>query len=510
MDIHSFPPSSSTLVGLSSLAPPSPILSALGVSCSSDHIPIFLDFVLEPTLSISSPSLPCAETQPNVACRASVGTFGPLNRESRSSDAYWSPNTPAFPGHSDPSWPVLPTSTLGPSPTLQCTSGTHISPSPSVASCPSSPRLRRKFKFPIDCNDPTLPASESRVPADENSAPAPRTKLVVPHSKDILRQQPPDKCEHPEIPLPLNLLWLRDTVIELLVDQEGFRAIHPTFKLVGFPKQTRGWDSPDGGLALFCPVKRETFRFHYAPLDGLPILRRLTINDDESRDYISRQASLSLKANGVYTVQGSESSHLPSGDSKIRWKFDYLVGDRLEQSGKIVDGEKTLTPLTFLCSPWLLHPSQARKMKFMHIVKKSVTTKLVAEKLQPPTLAVPPTKPAVPHLWTLHRRVQSSHADEPKSRKKTGSVRRAGEKSDGRMRRDENQETQFVGRRRRASSAGEGRRPVFSGCYPDTANLVAKHIVPRAELAELLNMSIEVGTRHDLGGLSPAPRQRRP
>ncbi|KAJ7181800.1 hypothetical protein C8R43DRAFT_828165, partial [Mycena crocata] len=195
------------------------------------------------------------------------------------------------------------------------------------------------------------------------------------------------------IPLPLNLLWLKDTVVELLVDQEGFRSVRPTFQLAAFPRQARGWDSPDGGLALFRPVKRETFRFHYAPFDSLPILRRLTANDDESRDYISRQASLSLRSNGVYTVQGTESSHLPhsglesgaaknSPDStKLRWKFDYVVDDRLEQSGRIVDGEKTLTPLTFMCSPWLLHPSQARKMKLLHLVKKSVTTKLVAEKV---------------------------------------------------------------------------------------------------------------------------------
>ncbi|KAJ6604790.1 hypothetical protein DFH09DRAFT_821654, partial [Mycena vulgaris] len=194
-------------------------------------------------------------------------------------------------------------------------------------------------------------------------------------------------------PLPESLSWLKDIVLDLLVDQESFRAIHPTFKLVGLPKQARGWDSSDGGLALFRPVKRETFNFHYAPLDGLPILRRLTVNGDESRDYISRQASLSLKTNGVYTVNGSESSHLPpscfelgnfSRDStKLKWQFDYLVNDRLELSGRVVDGEKTMTPLSFLCSPWLLHPSQARKMKFMHIIKKSVTTKLVAEKLEP-------------------------------------------------------------------------------------------------------------------------------
>ncbi|KAJ7170018.1 hypothetical protein C8R46DRAFT_821933, partial [Mycena filopes] len=201
---------------------------------------------------------------------------------------------------------------------------------------------------------------------------------------------------------PKHLMWLKNTVVELLVDQEGFRAIHPRFKLVGFPKQARGWDSKvDGGLALFRPVQRETFHFHWAPFDaGLPVIRRLTVNGDESRDFLSRQASLSLKTNGVYTVQGSESSHLPpscleSGDfrsaserTKLRWRYEYLVEDRYHESGRILDGEKTLTPISFLCSPYLLHPSQARKMKLMHLVKKSfVTTKLVAEKLEPPTVS---------------------------------------------------------------------------------------------------------------------------
>jgi hypothetical protein len=170
--------------------------------------------------------------------------------------------------------------------------------------------------------------------------------------------------------LPKHLFWLKDIVVELLVDQEGFRAVHPTFKLVGFPKHSRGWDSSDGGLALFRPVKRETLRFHYAPFDSdHPIIRRLTINKNESRDFLSRQAYLSLKANGVYTVQGSESSRLPSscfesGDfrsssdhTKLKWRFEYLVEDRFHESGRIVDGEKSLTPISFLCSPYLLHPS---------------------------------------------------------------------------------------------------------------------------------------------------------
>ncbi|KAJ7638305.1 hypothetical protein FB45DRAFT_902478, partial [Roridomyces roridus] len=426
------PPSSSSLLALASLEPPSPILAPSAFSCSSEHIPILLP-------------------QETIPRDTSCGTFGPLNWGSTADDA----------------------------------------PSPSTTACPSPPRLQQGFKFPSE-SPPPLTGSKSWitfVPPDADSTSTINT-LAIPSLQHppMTQQVLGSSCEEP-FPLPSNLLWLRDATIQLMVDQEGFRTVHPTFKLVGIVKHERGWDSPEGGLALFRPVKREAFRFHYAPLDGLPILRRLTLANDDSRDYISRQASLSLKTNGVYTVQGVESRHLAAsemGDSKIRWKLDYLVGDRLEQSGKkILDGEKTLTPLTFLCSPWLLHPSQARKMKFMHFVKKSVATKLVAEKLEPASFLNASAKPCS-NKWPLHRRVQSSspHSEEIKPRKKTGSLRRAGPQ-------DENQETR---RRRRASSAGEGRRPVQSEYL--------KYIVPRSQLAELLNA--EVGRRD---GLSPAPRR---
>ncbi|KAJ7786463.1 hypothetical protein B0H16DRAFT_1490561 [Mycena metata] len=334
------------------------------------------------------------------------------------------------------------------------------------------------------------------------------------------RSSQPSVHDHEAFSLPGNLSWLKDTVVELLVDQEGFRGSLLRFKLAGFPKQARGWDSADGGgLALFRPVKRETFRFHWAPFDAdLPVIRRLTVNGDESRDFLSRQASLSLKTNGVYTVQGSESSHLPAscvesgdlGSAKLRWRYEYLVEDRFHESGRKVDGEKNLTPISFLCSPYLLHPSQARKLTLMslHFFKKSAATKLVAEKLEPPTSSsrfgqTLPVKAVTTNIWTLHRR--------SKSRKKAKSLRRTKE------RRDENQELVPAGRRRRASSAGEERRPTQSGVRPATLhdNRLTKHIVPRAQLAELLNAEPgEDGVPgfvrqlpSDFQGLRPAPRR---
>ncbi|KAF7339352.1 hypothetical protein MSAN_02149000 [Mycena sanguinolenta] len=410
--------------------------------------------------------------------------------------------------------------------TTSSTSMTYLSPSPSVISCPSSPRLRRKFKFPIDCNGPALSTSQSWVPVLESRRENPiltgtaQNRLSVPEPQRLVSQdvrsldQSPIQCSsaqpQPEaIAIPQHLLWLKDTVVQLLIDQEGFRSICPSFKIVGFPKQARGWEPSDGCFALFRPTVRRSFPFHYAPFDSdFPTIRCLTINDDESRDFLSRQAYLTLVSNGVYTVSGTErASHLPTssfecGDMKLKWRFEYLVEDIYHESGRIIDGEKSLTPISFLCSPYLLHPSQARKKKFMHIVKKSVTTKLVAEKLEPPSrFGTPaPVRRTSNNLWTLHRRVQSTHAEEPKARKKAGSLRRVGEHSETKARRDENQ----VVRRRRASSAGEERCPSARGCQtsPNLAqNLLPRHILPRAQLAELMNQP------NGLQGLRPAPRQ---
>jgi len=66
-------------------------------------------------------------------------------------------------------------------------------------------------------------------------------------------------------------------------------------------------------------------------------------------------------------------------------QFEYLVDDRrMDVSGRIIEGEKVLTPLTFSCSPELLLPAQGKRINIMHVFKKGVALKLSAEKLQPP------------------------------------------------------------------------------------------------------------------------------
>lgn len=80
------------------------------------------------------------------------------------------------------------------------------------------------------------------------------------------------------------------------------------------------------------------------------------INGGQTQEYVSQQASLSVKVNGLYTVRGIEVSsfqsplhewHGAADHSVLIWSFDYLVEDRKLDSGRIVDGEKAMTPLKF-------------------------------------------------------------------------------------------------------------------------------------------------------------------
>jgi len=172
--------------------------------------------------------------------------------------------------------------------------------------------------------------------------------------------------------------------------------INPVFKLAGYaPPRTKESEAVSLGAHLvsatadFMPVQRKSFAFHYSELDTPPVLRRLMLNGDESRDYLSKQAYLTLRANGPYTVQGIEHVQssplfLANGHSVLSWRFDYLVGDRRTEAGRIIPGEKTFTPLSFSCSPALLLPTQGKKIRVMHVVKKSVAAKLAATKVEPP------------------------------------------------------------------------------------------------------------------------------
>ena len=334
--------------------------------------------------------------------------------------------------------------------------------------------------------------------------------------------------------LPEKLLWLKDITVGLLIDQEGFRAIQPSFKLVGYSLHSRSWKdhlslrmenyAEEDGVVEFTPSKRESFNFHYTPLDSLPTLRRITINGNESRDYISRQASLSLKSNGVYVVCGTETAcsgiagsngigpNHASEPPKLKWKFEYMVDDRrLDSTGQIMDGEKTFTPLTFSCSPALLHSQQGKKVGLMHVVLKSFTPNLTAEKMDPPKLLLA-ARPSVSnlkatiqnttnhyiaksHAWVTHRRARSnvSRSEERETLMKSPSTAKAGAGNSTVQVLPESPGDHFKHhtRHRRASSAGDRIRNIAAVVIDNVIPKYPRHIIPPAELSDMLSMNVE-------------------
>ncbi|TFK77398.1 hypothetical protein BDN72DRAFT_953838 [Pluteus cervinus] len=316
-----------------------------------------------------------------------------------------------------------------------------------------------------------------------------------------------------EVPVPA---WLREAIVELHIDQEGFRSIQPTCHFTEVYER--------GVTAVFTPPMEQAFNFHHGPFDSSPVLHRLVVNGRESMDYISRQASLCLKTNGIYTVRGTESScstlHRTGHDEALSWKFDYLVGDRRLNSGKVVGGEKTLTPLRFSCSPLLLHPLQGKRIRFIHIVKKNVTAKLVAEKVEPFATVTPSKIPLSPQtnylekMWPLHRRVKS-HAPTG------GPTHRLPSNTTGTAQGNPATQEKNIGpyhgakpkiHRRRASSAGEwkGTESRLTRPQHGTERRPDRHILSPSSLARLLEEYDKEEDKEYLAipatGLSPAPR----
>ncbi|KDR85776.1 hypothetical protein GALMADRAFT_132430 [Galerina marginata CBS 339.88] len=334
--------------------------------------------------------------------------------------------------------------------------------------------------------------------------------------------------------------WLKGVTVQFLIDQEGFRAAQPSFKFTGVARLRSAQSSraPGTVMAQFRPVTRQAFHFHYAPFETPPILRRVTVDFDESHDYLSKQAHLTLKANGVYVLHGHEmlfAGH-ETDSSKLHWQFEYLVDDRrIEGSGRIIEGEKILTPLNFSCSPFLVLPKQGKRNTIMHVFRKGVATKLISEKLQPPGATPPiPTKAgntggvvncaeadghishffsSKAHAWNFHKRGQS-HAAPTAVDAPSSSNHRANQSHShwptisNRHLGEEHSRTEFQSvRRRRASSTGEHHRPsnklncntsIHSGRPRDISTADPhmftppnrkpnRHIIPPAKLAELLD-----------------------
>ena len=328
----------------------------------------------------------------------------------------------------------------------------------------------------------------------------------------------PKHCLHSEE----DFAWIRNITLQCLIDQEGFRSAQPSFKLSGIVHLRSSLEqTPGPATAQFRPITRQSFYFHHAVFENPPILRRVTVNDQETHDYVSRQAHLTLKCNGVYVVHGHEIFSVDhDGETrKLSWQFEYLVDDRrLDISGRIIEGEKVLTPLTFSCSPELLLPAQGKRVNIMHVFKKSIASKLFAEKFQPPGTPNPndgpespnPLSPVKTHGWGLHRRVKSHGTRQQDGHKtvnsRTGPIYYG---TNGHRTRSavENMNEDKFGRHCRASSVGNHSQAasyssvilrnrqhdsfIIKNTVFPTIPHPTRHIIPPSRLAELFDTTTE-------------------
>lgn len=461
---------------------------------------------------VDPPTMDSPFIRQNIFPQSSFGRISPT-----------SPHTPDCDTHQF-RIPVSPTYTNVPSPSISQSSWTSLLPS---ALSPKRLLQHRQHNHSLSTSTPRR-GKEPTEDGDETYSPRPVSPS--PSTASLSRSDSISRPSSREsLRLPDSLAWLKQITVVLLIDQEGFREIHPIFKYAGYSTQGRaiGGGPSDSAIVSFMPVKRgEPYRFHYAPFDGLPILRRVMVNRDESRDHISRQATLGLKANGVYTVHGTETtSSLPNDSSnrnsyadmtKLKWRFDYLVSERRDGAIGNREGERLLTPLTFSCSPLLLHHSQAKKVKLMYIVRKTVIPNLVAEKVEPPlpspttpsrpgpllnskinvaaTYQDTPSTPLKSRIWGLHRRAQS-HVVPPDEENSTVVQKVPLVKG-----RDPSMRTH-----RRASSAGEQyKRSIYGSEYLNSHPLPAipppaQHIISPSQLSQLMtNMEANPSANHSM------------
>ncbi|KZT42575.1 hypothetical protein SISSUDRAFT_1058355 [Sistotremastrum suecicum HHB10207 ss-3] len=271
-------------------------------------------------------------------------------------------------------------------------------------------KTRMSHPLPPSSSEPEEAILAQGVP-DSESVPGPSTPTEGPPSRRRVHR--PKK---PPVSLPSEYSWLKDVIVELWIDQEGFRLVRPKFKLSHFIQQALKSEgsimsgesqSSSGPIAEFTMPRREKFFFHYATLDSPPLLRRLTISGRDNHDHLSRQAQLSVKGNGVYTVSGLEDK------GRLCWKFEYLVEDRRNKADKVIDGEKNFTPISFSCSPELLSPERGKKIKIFQVMRKTITPKLSSSKLSLPTLSssnsltnIPPPPKTPEEIRSMERRLE--------------------------------------------------------------------------------------------------------
>ncbi|GAA5967184.1 hypothetical protein JCM11641_000468 [Rhodosporidiobolus odoratus] len=161
-----------------------------------------------------------------------------------------------------------------------------------------------------------------------------------------------------------------ETILQLTIDQEGFREAVVEFEYTGTDDQS--------GLLEFVAKtpeigrEREGWPFHVGFLQTPPYLRRLAVAADPARDYLPREACLSVaEKDGVYKVSSAISAPTTASSPRPYYCFAYEVKERLNLIGKVMKGERLLKPLVFICSRDFLHPVRGRKIGLKEIFSKA-------------------------------------------------------------------------------------------------------------------------------------------
>ncbi|KAH8835545.1 hypothetical protein DL96DRAFT_1574624 [Flagelloscypha sp. PMI_526] len=380
---HAVPPSRSDLAALNSMHFLSPTLTATELADDLDSHSFVLDdhTQLWHSSMFSKSSVPLslsAHSSP-----VSVGTFGQL------------PQVNGFIEHPEDNSCHID----GPSHPLVVRESVAQVPSPSWISWPSSlSSISVKSETTLsDFGDKTSSLSESTSLATIHSPPSSQTVsplcLSLAACPSLIRYS-----INPDPPSQV-FPWLKSLQITLNIDQEGFRNASVVFR----PSSAVNDFASIGpnGCVHFTPINRQTYPFHHAPMEGRPILRRLIVNNDESQDYLSHLASICLKTNIVYCIRGTENSCQTDYSGRLDWSFTYIVADRRMQNRQIAShGEKTILPMTFSCSPHLLHPSQAKKTTIVQVLKKSFARRIEPILFEPPLSATPKTSSISPEQPT--------------------------------------------------------------------------------------------------------------
>ncbi|KAK4689867.1 hypothetical protein P7C73_g232, partial [Tremellales sp. Uapishka_1] len=306
-----------------------------------------------------------------------------------------------------------------------------------------TPQANHLYRTPmVDSDDTPTPTKRGigkRGTALKPSAATKRISSLPPHLQSQLKSK-----QLPSIPVPLSQITPPQTIsqatpkkaslpsedvqpisqlveqalrsidksltIQLWVDQEGTREVRTTLRYrraikpqVFRDREIQALEEAD----LWCesptrpelfqqtgcfefgmdPKERDKWQFHHAALEGLPVLRRLTVNKDDRHDFLSKGATLQIRDSGVYAVYGHEDR------GRLEWKFEYLVTPRVSPTtGEYIRDEKIIVPMGFYCSPGFFAPERAYKINLINVFKKSLTPNIISEKVKAPKLGKPPPK----------------------------------------------------------------------------------------------------------------------